>query len=97
MDWLGWRRLDCALLGGFTWNPLRLAGAAEHKMEAEPRGLRGCREARKELGKSRREVFNLGLRCFSTHKAGVGALPTCRCLISKVGLRRGGDGDQGET
>lgn len=75
---------------------LNLAGAAERKTEAEPWGPRGCREARKEVGKSRREVScNLGLRGFSTHKAGVEALPTCCCLISKVGLKRGGDGDQG--
>lgn len=34
-----------------------LAGAAEHRMEAEPRGPHGCSEARKGLGKSRGDAW----------------------------------------
>lgn len=80
----------CSLRGIYMESSyvLSLAGTAEHKMEAEPWGARGCREARKELGKSRREVSsNLGLRCFSTCKAGVGA-----CTAAVVSFPRWAQG-----
>lgn len=54
------------------------------------------REVRREMGKDRREE-NPFLRvemllCSQGWRRG---LPTCCCLISKVRLSRGGDGDQG--